>query len=530
MVLSMKHIIPVKTPRKMWGSPRRPRWAGGWAVEGLEGRRLLSASRVSTPLAVAAEVGRRFDLDGNGIVSTPRATIVGQTAPWATVRLDRGADGSFERATRADDSGRFTFSVALTIGRTPFRIRAAAGGEAADTDLTATRGDAVIVWNETLLNAIRADVTGPPQAARALAMVHLAMYDAVQAATGSGETYHFAGSARPGTSAPVAASQAAYRVMLGLFPKQAEILAAARSESLAAVPRGPGRRWGIRLGDAVGADMIALRANDGSSAFVAYNSGVEPGDWVPTPPRFLAPLAPQWPNVTPFVIASGSQFRPGPPPDLASVEYAEAYNEVKLLGAAHSTARTPDQTALSKFWSDLPGTTFTPPGHWNQIAQDAALRERLGLVRTARLFAVLDAALADAGICCWDAKYAYDFWRPVTAIRQGDLDGNPETAADPTWTPLWATPNFQSYTSGHSTFSGAAQAVLESVFGREFSFSDAGDPTLGLPERSFVSLEQAAEEAGMSRVYGGIHFQFDNMVGLHGGRALGRYVVDRFGR
>ncbi len=513
----------------------RRRREGRRVVENLEGRRLLSTGMVATlraPVLVSAEIGRKHDLDGNGVVSRANASIVGQTAPGAMVRLDRGGDGSVERTTRADASGRYAFPVTLAPGRTPFLVEAGDGpGSSAKVGLIATRGDAVVAWNQTLLNAVRTDLTAPPQAARGMAMVHLAIYDAVNAAAGGGKAYHFEGEALPGTSPSAAASQAAYRVLTSLYPKQAATFDLALRESMAAVPAGRGRRLGLRLGDAAGLDMIALRANDGAAAAaVAYAPGTKAGDWLPTLPRFLPGLAPQWPNVTPFVMKSGSQFRPSPPPPLSSAEYAAAYNEVKAVGGQVSTVRTADQTALARFWADVPGATFTPPGHWNQIAQDASLKKALGLVRNARLFAILDAALADAGICSWDAKYAYNFWRPVTAIRLGDADGNPETTADPTWTSLWATPNFPAYTSGHSTFSGAAQVALESVFGESFSFSDAGDPSLRLEARRFESFEQAAEEAGMSRIYGGIHYQFDNTEGLKGGRAVARLVLDRFPR
>jgi hypothetical protein len=224
-------------------------------------------------------------------------------------------------------------------------------------------------------------------------------------------------------------------------------------------------------------------------------------------------------------MTSPSQFRPGPPPVLDSAAYATAYNEVKSVGGTDSTTRTPDQTAFARFWADLPGVTFTPPGHWNQIAEDAAMTRRIKLPAEARLFALLDIALADAGISCWETKNFYDFWRPVTAIRAGDSDGNPLTAGDPTWTPLWATPAFSSYTSGHSTFSAAAAEVLDSVFGANFSFSDTGDPTEGLATRRFTGFDQAAAEAAASRMYGGIHFRFDNETGLMVGGEVGQYVV-----
>jgi membrane-associated phospholipid phosphatase len=231
------------------------------------------------------------------------------------------------------------------------------------------------------------------------------------------------------------------------------------------------------------------------------------------------------PDVKPFAMTSASQFLPPPPPALDSAQYAAELNQVESLGAVNSTTRTSDQTAYAHFWADVQGWTFTPPGHWNQIAQDAAMSSHLGLEQETRLFALLDVALADAGISAWDAKNVYNRWRPVTAIRQADTDGNPLTTADPTWTPLWVTPPFQSYTSGHSTFSGAAQVVLESFFGTHYAFTDTGDPTQHLAPRHFTSFAQAADEAGMSRVVGGIHFMSDNLAGLAEGRAVGHWVL-----
>jgi len=215
-------------------------------------------------------------------------------------------------------------------------------------------------------------------------------------------------------------------------------------------------------------------------------------------------------------MARPDQFLPPPPPPLDGPQYAAELAQVQSLGSA-------DQTALAPFWSDTTGNSFTPPGHWNQIARDAALRGHLGLEAEARLFATLDAVLADAAIACWDAKHTDDRWWPVTAIRQPGLDGNPATSPDPTWTPLWPMPPFPAYTFGHSTFSGAAQVVLESAFGAHFAFDDAGDPTLHLPARHFASFAMAADEAGFSRIAGGIHFASDNAAALTQGRAVGRY-------
>ena len=199
---------------------------------------------------------------------------------------------------------------------------------------------------------------------------------------------------------------------------------------------------------------------------VPYTPRPGPGNWRPTPPGFLPPVHPNWPQVTPFALASGAQFRPAGPPALTSAEYTRNFNEVKALGALNSAVRTADETKIARFWLDGPGTA-TPPGHWNRIAQDVARAKGTTLAQNARLFALLNLAGADAGIACWDAKYVYDFWRQITAIREADTDGNPDTVADPNWTPLVTTPNHPSYPSGHATFSGAAATVLAAFFGTD---------------------------------------------------------------
>ena len=195
---------------------------------------------------------------------------------------------------------------------------------------------------------------------------------------------------------------------------------------------------------------------------VVDSPGSGPGTWRPTPPRLDAPLLPQWATVRPFVLASPRQFRPPGPPGLGSRAWADAYDEVKAIGRADGASRTAEQTQIARLWADGMGT-YTPPGHWNQIAAQVAQDAGNGLTANARLFAALNLALADAAIACWDAKYAYRFWRPVTAIGAADTDGHPDTEADPSWAPLLTTPNFPEYISGHSTFSGAAEVVLSSL-------------------------------------------------------------------
>jgi hypothetical protein len=273
--------------------------------------------------------------------------------------------------------------------------------------------------------------------------------------------------------------------------------------------------------------MLALQASDGSSLVVPYVSGTDPGDWQPTPPANAPALLPNWPDVTPFAMTSGSQFSPDEVPSLTSREYTKAFDEVKSLGSATSTTRTADQTNIARFWANGAGTA-TPPGHLNVMAAIVSEKKDLSLAQNARLFAMLNVALADAAIMSWDAKYATNFWRPVTAIRAADTDGNPNTVPDAAWTPLIPTPPFPSYTSGHSSFSGAAAAVLKSYFGTDKISFTLPSEAAGVPDRSYKRFSQAAQESADSRLYGGIHWRFDNEDGLSSGTALGKYVAKNF--
>jgi len=388
--------------------------------------------------------------------------------------------------------------------------------------------DPVLDWNEALLDAVRVDKTAPPVAARAMAMVHTAVYDAVNAIQHDGHRGYLYNHPAPRvTSVDAAVAQAAHDVLAALFPAQAAAFDAKLASTLAAVRNGPGERFGTALGKTTARLILNARKDDGASATAPYTTGTDAGEWQATPPAFRQdPLLPQWPDVTPFALSKGDQFRPAPPPALTSAEYAAAFDEVKSLGSVDSTTRTADQTQIARFWADGAGTA-TPPGHWNEIAQDVAREQGNTVFENARMFALLNIAEADAGIACWDAKYEYNFWRPVTAIRAAGADGNPATQADPAWTPLLATPPFPSYTSGHSTFSAAAATVLSRFYGTDdVTFTTTDDDVPGAV-RSFSSFSDAAAEAGMSRIYGGIHYQFDNAEGLHCGEQVGNWVADR---
>ena len=286
------------------------------------------------------------------------------------------------------------------------------------------------------------------------------------------------------------------------------------------------KRLGVAWGEKVASEIMLWRSTDGAAMPVAYTPGTRPGDWQPTPPAFAPALLPQWGDVVPFGLQSGDLFRPPPPPALNTAAWAADMNEVKRLGAINSTERTADQTIIAQFWANGAGTE-TPAGHWNRIAHSISDQRGLSLRQNARLFALLNIALADAAIVSWDCKFAYNLWRPVTAIRNADLDGNGATEKVADWTPLLVTPPFPEYTSGHSTFSGAASRVLEMFFGTDrITFTVDSDGTPG-HFRTFTSIAAAANESGMSRIYGGIHFQSANVWGLASGRACGEYVSTR---
>lgn len=382
--------------------------------------------------------------------------------------------------------------------------------------------DEVTNWNNTMLGAIRASATPPPVASRTMAMESVAVFEAVNAIEGGYYSYLGTLAPAPGASEDAAVAQAAYTVLSALYPSREPTFHAALDASLSAVPDGAAKTDGISLGNAAANGVLGLRANDNSSLVVPYTPGSNPGEWVPTPPANAPALLPNWPQVTPWVLNSGSQLRSIAPPALDSAAYAQAYQEVKDYGSATGSLRSADQTNIAKFWADGGGTA-TPPGHWNLIAQSVSAAQGLSQAQNARLFAQINMAEADAAIVSWDNKYAYNLWRPVTAIRNDD--GNGATIADPTWAPLLVTPPFPSYTSGHSTFSGAASTILAEFFGTDdvpFTVHAEGGVA---PDRTFTSFSAAANEAGQSRIYGGIHFQFDNQAGLAAGRALGILVA-----
>ncbi len=377
--------------------------------------------------------------------------------------------------------------------------------------------DVVFDWNNVLLNAIKVDKTPPPKSSRAMAMVHCAIFDAVNAIDKSYNVYLTPINASSTASKEAAVVEAAYRVLKGLYPAQLATFDAARTASLAGIPNGAEKTEGINVGGIAGDKMLLSRVGDHSTDVVPYVPGTDPGDWQPTPPGFLPALLPNWPLVKPFGILTGSKFRGSGPPALGSAEDLATMLETQSLGKNTSATRTADQSAIALFWADGAGTV-TPPGHWNQIAQDISGQFGLSLVENARLFAILNIAEADAAISCWDNKFAYNWWRPVTAIRA--------TTADTTWSSFIVTPNFPEYSSGHSTFSGGAAQVLALYFGTDtVNFTTGSD---GQPDRSYTAFSEAAAEAGRSRIYGGIHFEYSNQDAQAGGRTIARMAFENY--
>ena len=383
-------------------------------------------------------------------------------------------------------------------------------------------GQPVIDWNQVLLAIVNAPGAQPAnvQPTRNFAILHAAIYDAVNSIDRTHEPYLISVRAPHGASESAAADAAAHTALVGLYPAQRSRLDTDYAAELAKVPDGPAKDKGVHLGQEVSSDLLAIRANDGSNVPPPpFISGTNPGDYRPTPPNFPTPVFTTWGQVTPFVLDSGDQFRPAPPPALTSNAYAAAINEVESLGSATSTARTPEQTEIGQFWS--------PPiqNFWNQIAEGVALSHHSDLPTTARLFAALNLSFGDSAIAFYDAKYTYRLWRPVTAIRLADTDGNPNTVADPTWLPLAGnTAADPSYPGAHSTISAAGADVLASFYGNKQHFS-LSSPALPGVTRSFNSFSAAAEEAGLSRIYAGQHTRLDHVAGLALGHDVASFVL-----
>jgi hypothetical protein len=364
---------------------------------------------------------------------------------------------------------------------------------------TPTRADVVTDWN-ALTNALVANDVGNNPKLRTLAMVHVAMSDAINTVQNRYSRVVAMLPAAPNASAEAAAATAARQILTQIYPEQKAKTEETYAASLKAIADGTAKTEGIKLGMEVAAAVQRDRANDGTNVPDTYRPHTAPGAYVPTTP----PLWEQYARAKPWVLKSADQFRPGPPPALSSAEWAREYNEVKSLGGTKSTARTAEQSEAVKFWGNV---NFGPA--WQAAARELATKNEMSLADCARLFALLNMGLANAYILNWDAKYTYNFWRPVTAIRNGDQDGNDATERDAAWTSFNPTPMHPEYPSQATYNAVTVVAVLESVFGPRkaipFTATDVRDAKR---TRQFASLTEMAEEQKNVRVWGGVHYWF----------------------
>jgi len=388
---------------------------------------------------------------------------------------------------------------------------------------SSSQPDQVVQWNQTLLRILQTPGAQPATVhpTRSMAIVHLAIYDAVNAIVGGHAPYlplHAPRSASP----EAAAAAAAHTAMLSLFPSQQSVIDAKFQDSLSQIGTGAHVRQGIRVGNEAGAAILAARADDGSGTtppvFVPQPA---PGEYHLTPPNFQQPVFTNWADVKPFALESADQFRPSPPAAVTSPRYTADFEEIKSLGQNGSTTRSAEQTDIGRFWGAAPVQNV-----WNQIAQTAGMSFDNSLEQNARMFALLDTSLADGVIALYDSKYAYHRWRPVTAVRAAEDDGNPDTTGDPTWTPLAVTALDPSYVGAHAEISQSAATTLRDFFGTDRLDFSLTNPNVPGVVRSFQSFSQAADEAAASRIYAGQHFRYDEDAGQTLGDEVGEFVVD----
>ena len=379
------------------------------------------------------------------------------------------------------------------------------------------RADVVTDWNAASFEVMNAaNVAGAP-AARALAIVHVAMADAVNSVQNRYTRYAYKGAVQTSASAEAAASSAARSVLLAMFPAQRDKIEAAHAAAVAGVADAAAKDAGMKLGEQAAAAVLADRANDDSSVPDTYRPITTPGTWVPTTP----PLTAQYARARPWGFDKPDRFRPGPPPELASALYARDYNETKDLGGARSTQRTAAQTDAVKFWSQANLTLS-----WHQAARQLAAARQMNLADCSRTFALMSLGVANTFIVDWDAKFHYNFWRPVTAIRNGDQDNNPATERDAAWTPLNATPMHPEYPSQAAIIAGTASALLAQATGDRnagpLTLVDSADPKL---TRTITGLVALAEEQRSVRIWGGIHFRNSLETSERMGRALAEQAL-----
>ena len=372
-------------------------------------------------------------------------------------------------------------------------------------------------------NAKAADVVSrlpaPPITVRMMAIVQVSVFEAVNAITGRYPAYRAKLAPAPGASVDAAVAAATRTALLKLMPAQQAAIDADYQSLLGGVPDGAAKTAGIAVGEQAANATVAMCADDGVVSPDVYRPHAAPGVYVPT----VTPAAPHWGKRRPWAMSRGDQFRPGPPPSLTSDTWARDYNEIKAIGSRNSTVRTPEQTAIAKFWEATAPSVYWP------VARSVAAAPGREVTDNARLFAVAAMAMDDALIAVFDAKYTYNLWRPVTAIRNGDLDGNDATERDAGWTPFIDTPMHPEYPCAHCIVSGSLAAVLAAEIGagptptlRSASY------TAGGAVRTWTSTSAFSQEVALARIYDGVHYRYSTEVGSEMGRKVGELAVRSF--
>ena len=378
-----------------------------------------------------------------------------------------------------------------------------------------TRADVIIDWNTKSDEIAAQKQVLPLNHSRGTAILHVAMFEAVNAIEGRYLPYKLNLTADRSTSKEAAAASAGHDILLALYPDQQSSLDATLATMLAGIADGEAKAKGIALGKKAAADLVALRANDGIAAQETYRPHTAPGVYVPT----VIPLMSIAAAVTPWVMTNGSQFRPAPPPALTSETWTADLNEIRELGRIDSTKRSPEQTTIGRFWF------ITGPRSYNPIVRQIAMSKDMDIVDCARLFALTSMAGNDAIIAVFDAKYTYNLWRPVTAIRNADQTNNSATPRDASWRPLGDTPMHPEYPCAHCITSAAVSAVLQGVAGNEIGELSMSSPTAPGVIRKWTRVQDYSDEVAMARIYAGFHYRFSTIVGKDMGKKIGELAV-----
>jgi hypothetical protein len=383
--------------------------------------------------------------------------------------------------------------------------------------MTAAAGNVIADWDEKAVGILQPGMTfPPPTVSRTMAILHVAMFDSVNSIEQRYKPYLVRLPSAPDTSKEAAAAAAAAAVLVKLAPDAAADVQSSLASYLATLPDGEAKSNGVKLGQEVAAKILEAREKDGASVADAYRPRTQPGVYIPTP----VTVGSQFPNVTPFALASPSQFRAKPPPSLKSAEWARDYNEIKDLGAKNSTKRTAQQTENARFW------LVVGPRAANPLPRQVVIAKNMNLLDSARFMALASVAAVDAIIAVFDAKYKYEFWRPITAIRNGDIDGNPATERDATWQPIDATPMHPEYPCAHCIVSSSIAAVVQGLLGSdEIPEVALTSPFVPGVTHRFTNLRAYTDEVAYARIYAGFHYRFSTVAGREMGQKIGAYVV-----